>query len=99
MDTRSLDITFPYLDEEKLFRTQPSRYAAHLIGHEGPGSILAYLKKKGWANGLSAGPTSVCNDAAFFYISIRLTEEGLGKNGSPTICLERKLLTIPSSSI
>lgn len=80
MDTRSLDITFPYLDEEKLFRTQPSRYAAHLIGHEGPGSILAYLKKKGWANGLTAGPTSVCNDAAFFYIAIRLTEEGLGKD-------------------
>jgi insulysin len=79
MDSRSLDITFPYLDEEQLFRAQPSRYASHLIGHEGPGSILALLKKKGWANGLSAGSTPVCNDAAFFSVTIKLTEGGLSE--------------------
>ncbi|TGZ79465.1 LuxS/MPP-like metallohydrolase [Ascodesmis nigricans] len=77
MDTRSIDITFPFLDEKELWASHPSRYISHLIGHEGPGSILAYLKKKGWANGLNAGPSAVAKGSAFFTISIKLTEEGL----------------------
>ena len=76
-DMRVLDMYFPYPDEEELFKSQPGRYLSHLIGHEGPGSILAYLKNKGWANGLSAGPSPLCPGSAFFSISIRLTEEGL----------------------
>ena len=79
MDSRSLDIYFPYEDEENMYDTQPGRYIGHLIGHEGPGSILAYIKAKGWANGLSAGASPVCPGSAFFTISIRLTEEGLEK--------------------
>ncbi|KAE8167024.1 Metalloenzyme, LuxS/M16 peptidase-like protein [Aspergillus tamarii] len=77
MDTRSLDIYFPFLDEEHMYESQPSRYISHLIGHEGPGSILAYVKAKGWANGLSAGVMPICPGSAFFTISIRLTKEGL----------------------
>lgn len=77
MDSRSLDIYFPYQDETEMYESQPSRYISHLIGHEGPGSILAYLKAKGWANGLSAGAMPLCVGSAFFTISIRLTEDGL----------------------
>jgi insulysin len=55
MDSRQLDLSFPFIDEELLFESQPSRYISHLIGHEGPGSIMSYIKSKGWANGLSAG--------------------------------------------
>ncbi|GAT24591.1 a-pheromone processing metallopeptidase Ste23 [Aspergillus luchuensis] len=77
MDMRSLDLYFPFMDEESLFESQPSRYLSHLIGHEGPGSILAYIKAKGWANGLSAGVMPVCPGSAFFTISVRLTPEGL----------------------
>ncbi|BDD58887.1 Insulinase (Peptidase M16) [Monascus purpureus] len=77
MDTRSMDIYFPFLDEEYLYESHPSRYVSHLLGHEGPGSILAYIKAKGWANGLSAGAMPVCPGAAFFTVSVRLTKEGL----------------------
>lgn len=77
MDSRSIDIFFPFMDEEHLYASQPSRYISHLIGHEGPGSILAYIKAKGWANGLSAGAMPVCPGSSFFTISIRLTKEGL----------------------
>lgn len=77
MDSRTLEINFPYQDEEDLYESQPSRYLSHLIGHEGPGSILAYIKSKGWANGLSAGAMPICPGAALFTISIRLTEDGL----------------------
>ncbi|CAG8247922.1 unnamed protein product [Penicillium olsonii] len=79
MDTRSMDLYFPFLDEEDMHDTQPSRYISHLIGHEGPGSVLSYLKAKGWANGLSAGAMPICAGAAFFTVSVRLTPEGLKK--------------------
>lgn len=77
MDQRTMEILFPYQNEATMYETQPSRYIVHLIGHEGPGSILAYTKAKGWANGLSAGPITVCPGSAFFLISVSLTEEGL----------------------
>ncbi|KAL2752667.1 hypothetical protein ACRALDRAFT_1083325 [Sodiomyces alcalophilus JCM 7366] len=78
MDSRELNLNFPFLDEEKLFESQPSRYISHLIGHEGPGSIMAYLKSKGWVNGLSAGAYPICpGTGGMFDCQIRLTEEGL----------------------
>ncbi|RMD43758.1 hypothetical protein DV735_g1339, partial [Chaetothyriales sp. CBS 134920] len=79
MESRSLEITFPWQDEEPLYETQPSRYISHLIGHEGPGSILAFLKDKGLANSLSAGLHPICPGSAFFEIDISLTPEGLEK--------------------
>ena len=77
MESRSLEISFPFQDEEMMYDTQPSRYLSHLIGHEGPGSILSYIKEKGWAQSLSAGALPVCPGSAFFEIGIRLTPEGL----------------------
>ncbi|TID23091.1 Flavin carrier protein 2 [Venturia nashicola] len=77
VDTRSIDFNFRYPDEEALFEAQPNRYLSHLIGHEGPGSILAYLKNKGWASSLGAGGSPLCPGSSFFNISVRPTEEGL----------------------
>ncbi|KAK0389429.1 hypothetical protein NLU13_3004 [Sarocladium strictum] len=80
MDSRELNLYFPFIDEEHLFESQPSRYISHLIGHEGPGSIMAYIKNKGWANGLGAGAYPVCpGTPGMFDVTIRLTEEGLAK--------------------
>ena len=77
MESRSLEISFPWQDEEEMFETQPARYISHLIGHEGPGSILAYLKERGLAQTLSAGYHPVCPGSAFFEIEIGLTPDGL----------------------
>ncbi|KAI7162683.1 putative metalloprotease [Hortaea werneckii] len=77
MDQRNLDIYFGYPDEEDAWDSKPGRYLSHLIGHEGPGSILAYLKSKGWANALSAGASPVCPGTGMFMLQVRLTEEGL----------------------
>lgn len=77
MESRSMDMYFPFLDEQELYDAKPSRYISHLIGHEGPGSVLSYLKAKGWTNGLSAGAMPICPGSAFFTISVRLTPEGL----------------------
>jgi insulysin len=76
MDSRELNLYFPFLDEEGLYETQPSRYISHLIGHEGPGSIMSYIKSKGWANSLSAGSYPICpGTPGIFVCEVRLTKE------------------------
>ena len=77
MESRTLELSFLYRDEEEFYESHPSRYLSHLIGHEGPGSILSYIKAKGWANGLGAGGSSLCPGSGLFNISVKLTEDGL----------------------
>ncbi|CAG8446861.1 15584_t:CDS:10 [Dentiscutata erythropus] len=76
-DNHCLEITFPFPDQEPLYRTKPGRYLGHLIGHEGVGSVLSLLKKKGWANKLSSYRSHQYVGFEVFKISIDLTEEGL----------------------
>jgi insulysin len=59
-----------------LFRTKPDAYLSHLLGHEGEGSILSYLKEKGWAEALSAGPM-IHVDHGLISVSVELSEEGV----------------------
>jgi insulysin len=77
MEQRQLNIDFMYPDEEELFASHPSRYLGHLIGNEGPGSALSYLKELGLADSLLAGASAQCPGTAIFYIDIRLTEKGI----------------------
>ena len=81
MESRSMDIVFTYQDEEEndLYRSRPSRYISHLVGHEGPGSILAHIKAKGWANALSVGSSRISPGFAQMHINVRLTPDGLEK--------------------
>ncbi|KAK2923313.1 hypothetical protein FoTM2_016835 [Fusarium oxysporum f. sp. vasinfectum] len=75
---QELNLYFPFIDEEFMFATQPSRYISHLIGHEGPGSIMSYIRSKGWANGLNAGAYPMCpGTPGIFDMQVRLTEDGL----------------------
>ena len=62
-----------------LLHFQPAKYLAHLIGHEGPGSLLSELKARGWVNALVAGRKSGARGFSFFSISVELTEDGLGE--------------------
>jgi secreted Zn-dependent insulinase-like peptidase len=75
-DTRSVTVIWQMPPDEHLYKSKPSNYLSHLIGHEGPGSVLSYLKARGWALGLSAGGDSHPGYASF-EVGIDLTEEGL----------------------
>lgn len=77
MARRELHLRFVYQDEDHLSASQPGRYLMHLIGHEGPGSILSVLKSSGWANSLFAGPHPEGPENAFFMVYIHLTDLGL----------------------
>lgn len=56
-------------------------YVAHLIGHEGKGSLLSLLRARGWCNDLLAGPSMGAKGFMFFIVTVDLTENGEGKVG------------------
>ena len=62
----------------KLYDTKMSyRYLSHVIGHEGPNSLLSLLIKENLAIGLSSGSSSRLNEAFdIFEVQISLTEKG-----------------------
>ncbi|KAJ2335854.1 metalloprotease [Coemansia sp. RSA 2681] len=78
-DKHMINIAFPVPNTKAMYRHDPFKYIAHLIGHEGQGSILAYLKKQGWVTGLGVWSTvSQNNGFSDFTISINATPEGQG---------------------
>ncbi|KAG0267649.1 Insulinase (Peptidase M16) [Actinomortierella ambigua] len=83
-DVRSLQIQFPFPDQYPHYKVHPARYLTHTIGHESEGSILSLLKKKGWANALSAGTLQGGIGFEFFKISVDLTQEGLAHHEDVT---------------
>jgi secreted Zn-dependent insulinase-like peptidase len=74
---RSLEIIFPIGDYTEQYLSDPARYLGHLLGHEGPTSLLAQLKREGLAESLSAGASFRWRGGALFYIDIKLTEAGI----------------------
>lgn len=76
-DTRSLEIKFPFVDENSHYRVQPSNYICHLLGHKGTGSILSLLKRLGWANGLSTTTQLTGKGHQVLKMTVDLTKEGL----------------------
>ncbi|XP_018331415.1 insulin-degrading enzyme [Agrilus planipennis] len=76
-DIRNLSINFPTEDLNEYYKSSPEGYISHLIGHEGPGSLLSALKTKGWSNSLVAGSRPGGRGLGFFGITVDLTEEGL----------------------
>ncbi|KAJ2599592.1 metalloprotease [Coemansia sp. RSA 1721] len=75
---RTLDLTFSLPDIKPYYKSKPGRYLGSLIGHEGKGSILSFLKKRGWATSIVAGrsPTSA-EGFDMFKITVSLTETGM----------------------
>ncbi|KAF7119559.1 hypothetical protein RHSIM_Rhsim13G0059900 [Rhododendron simsii] len=77
----NLSWTLPCLRKDYLKKSED--YLAHLIGHEGKGSLLFFLKAKGWATSMCAGVGDEGMHrsliAYIFGMSIHLTDSGLEK--------------------
>uniref|UniRef100_A0A8D9BMR4 Insulin-degrading enzyme n=5 Tax=Cacopsylla melanoneura TaxID=428564 RepID=A0A8D9BMR4_9HEMI len=76
-DLRSLLVTFPIPDLQDQHKSGPDSYLAHLIGHEGPGSLLSELRKRSWCNSLVGGPRHGAKGFAFFTVTVDLTLDGI----------------------
>jgi insulysin len=81
-DLRQITLSWPivYLterDRKASLLVKQGDYVSHLIGHEGPGSLVSYLKRKGWANGLAAASNYEFSDFEVFEVTIEFTTMGL----------------------
>ena len=76
-DIFRLSFTFPFNQKLDFYKKKPTQYIGHFLGHEAEGSLLAWLKKQGWAEGLSAGMHSRIRNNGAFQVNISLTQEGL----------------------
>ncbi|GKV20787.1 hypothetical protein SLEP1_g30857 [Rubroshorea leprosula] len=82
-DVHILDLTWPLPCLRPDYLRKPEDYLAHLLGHEGRGSLHSFLKARGWATSLSAGVGDEgmlrSSVAYMFVMSIHLTDSGLEK--------------------
>ena len=81
-DLRQITISWPivYKDEQErldILLDKPSDYIAHLLGHEGPRSLLSYLKHQGWANSVATATEEQLSDFETFQVVVGLTQKGL----------------------
>jgi len=81
-DLRQITCSWPIVYESKENRNdidllKPDFFVMHLIGHEGPGSLLSHLKDQGWANSLGAGTNTELSDFETFDVTVELTSKGL----------------------
>ncbi|XP_071947721.1 insulin-degrading enzyme-like [Antedon mediterranea] len=76
-DLRQLNISFAIPDMSEHYKSKPSHYLGHLVGHEGIGSLLSELKSQGWVNMLYGGEKAGAKGFSFFTVTVDLSEEGL----------------------
>lgn len=77
MEQRTLSLIFPMPSIKEHYRAKPEYYLSNLIGHEGEGSLLAWLKQQGWVNSLAAGMALNNQKESALSITMSLTQEGL----------------------
>ncbi|QRV87985.1 insulysin [Ceratobasidium sp. AG-Ba] len=77
MDFRAVEISWSCEWQPPNYLSKPATVLGHLLGHEGPGSIHAYLKNKGWISYLSAGIHGGGRGFSFFKLIIVLTKDGM----------------------
>ena len=76
-EIRRLQLTFAMPESLSLYQYKPLSLLGSLLGHEGEGSVLAFLKEKGWAESLSAGRSLSTQFESSMVIQIGLTRSGL----------------------
>lgn len=75
-DIKRLSISWilPYSEEK--WRSKPNNYITHLLGHEGPNSLLSHLIKTGYATSLSSSHSHRMRCLDMMGVDITLTELG-----------------------
>lgn len=73
--TSNLVIQWQLLSDHNCLNKSAS-YWANIIGHEGKGSLLSYLKNKSWVTSLGAGRACDYKRFTTFHISMTLTDIG-----------------------
>jgi insulysin len=96
---RQLSYYFPVGSTRVHIDSKPVSYINNLLGHEGQGSLLSYLKKQGWADSISAGTGFEDDQQASLKISIGLTEQGLQNTDAITSAMFQTIALIKQQGI
>jgi insulysin len=78
-DVKRLVLEFPTPSFYSHYLTKPENLISYIIGHEGEGSLLAYLKSKGYATGIGGWGSSATKDYGNFNIWVELTSDGFNE--------------------
>jgi insulysin len=76
-DIRELTMVFPLPALTKHFESKPGELLGFILGYEGKGSLLSYLKKEDLATGLGSSAYASTPDYGMFTVSVDLTPKGL----------------------
>lgn len=76
---------------EREYGKKAEDYVSHLVGHEGKGSLLTFLKQQDWATELCAGITEQTSAFWLFEVTITLTEKGLHAGAGFGTCAAQAL--------
>lgn len=76
-DLRTVNLSFPTPALLPHWKSNPLGLISSLVGYEGEGSLLALLKEKGWASGLSASGGQEYSLENSFNVRISMTPEGM----------------------
>ena len=80
-DKHNLCITWQIPPQFSNWKSKPVDYIAHLLGHEGKGSLLSCLKEKSFVNecyaGVGTGGYENASSHALFCMTFTLTENGV----------------------
>ncbi|GIU08443.1 MULTISPECIES: insulinase family protein [unclassified Shewanella] len=76
-EQKRVAITFALPALEHFYQHKPLTFISHLLGYEGKGSLLCYLKELGLADNLSAGGGVNGYNFKDYNISIQLTDRGI----------------------
>ncbi|XP_049879073.1 nardilysin-like [Pectinophora gossypiella] len=80
-DTTEVHLTWCMRSLISEYQSKPHQYISYLLGHEGKGSLLSYLRKKVWALGIYTGNSESGIDYTSMYslfsTQVVLTKDGL----------------------
>jgi len=77
-DKKELGLEFPLpIDLYQYYDSKPMSILGSLMGHEGKGSLLSFLKGKGLATGLGGGGSPDTPDYGSAGVNIQLTDKGV----------------------
>jgi len=74
--TQSLNLLFPINEQVSTYRSKPADVVSYVLGDEGEGSLLAYLKSKNLATSVAVSSAFNYKGGALLGISVTLTEHG-----------------------
>jgi secreted Zn-dependent insulinase-like peptidase len=96
---RSVAYAWPIANQHDDYRGKSLEYIGNILGHEGTGSLLSYLKQRGWAQALSAGQGLDYRGGALFNVSISLTENGAKHIDEITLALYQTIARIRAGGV